>query len=62
MPKNTTINLRVDSEVKEQSDIVAFRHTPKRKTMGYIEQVETKAEPLVGPFFTKEELWKSLGI
>ena len=92
MAKNATINLRVDSEVKEQSgkildamgltfsdafnlllhqiklqralpfDVVAYSHVPKKETMDYIEQIENGTEQLVGPFSTKEELWKSLGI
>ena len=92
MAKNVTINLSVDSEIKEQSepildamgltfsdafnlllhqiriqralpfDVVAFSHTPKTETLTYIDQIENGSEPLVGPFSSKEELWKSLGI
>jgi len=92
MTKNATINLRVNTEVKEQAgkildamgltfsdafnlmlhqiriqrslpfDVVAFSHTPKSKTHDFIECVENGEEELVGPFSSKEELWKSLGI
>ena len=92
MHKNTTINLRVNSEVKEQSgkildamgltfsdafnlllhqikiqralpfDVVAFSNTPKSETMDFIDRIENGSEQLIGPFSTKEELWKSLGI
>jgi DNA-damage-inducible protein J len=92
MAKNTTINLRVDSEVKEQSgrildamgltfsdafnlllhqiriqralpfDVVAFSHVPKSETANFIDQIENGTEQLVGPFSSKEELWRSLGI
>jgi len=92
MNKNTTINLRVNAEVKEQAgfildamgltfsdafnlmlhqiriqrclpfDIVAYNHTPKPETLAYIERVENGDEELVGPFSSKDDLWKSLGI
>jgi DNA-damage-inducible protein J len=92
MAKNTTINIRVDLEVKEHAgiildamgmsfseafnlmlhqikiqralpfDIVAFTHNPKSETLAYINQIENGSEPLVGPFSSKEDLWKSLGI
>ena len=92
MSKNTTINLRVDSEVKIQAgeildamgltfseafnllphqiriqralpfDVVAFSHRPKPETLAYIEEIENGSEQLIGPFSSKEELWKSLGI
>ena len=92
MTKNTTINLRVNSEVKEQAgmildamglsfsdafnlmlhqikiqrslpfEVVAYSHTPRAETLAYMERVESGEEELVGPFSTKEELWKSLGI
>ena len=92
MAKNTTINLRVNSEVKEQSgkildamgltfsdafnlllhqikiqralpfDVVAFSHVPKAETMDFIDRIENGSEQLIGPFSSKEELWRSLGI
>jgi DNA-damage-inducible protein J len=92
MTKNSTINLRVNSEVKEQAgmildamglsfsdafnlmlhqiriqrslpfDIVAYSHTPKAETLAYMERIENGDEELVGPFSSKEELWRSLGI
>ena len=92
MAKNATINLRVDSEVKEQSgkildamgltfsdafnlllhqiriqralpfEVVAFSHAPKSDTLAFIDQIENGTEPLTGPFNSKEELWRSLGI
>ena len=92
MTKNTTINLRVNSEVKEQAgmildamgltfsdafnlmlhqvriqrclpfEVVAFSNTPKSDTLSFIERIENGEEELVGPFSSKEELWKSLGI
>jgi len=92
MTKNATINLRVNTEVKEQAgkildamgltfsdafnlmlhqvriqrslpfDVVAFSHTPKSETHAFIEHVENGEEELVGPFSSKDELWKSLGI
>ena len=92
MNKNTTVNLRVNAEVKEQAgvildamgltfsdafnlllhqiriqrslpfDVVAYSHTPKQDTRAFIERVESGEEELIGPFTSKEELWKSLGI
>jgi DNA-damage-inducible protein J len=92
MTKNSTINLRVNSEVKEQAgmildamglsfsdafnlmlhqiriqrslpfDVVAYSHTPKAETLAYMERIENGDEELVGPFSSKEELWRSLGI
>ena len=92
MTKNTTINLRVDSVVKEQAgkildamgltfseafnlmlhqvriqhalpfEVVAFSHKPKPETLAFIDQIENGSEQLVGPFYSKEDLWKSLGI
>ena len=92
MNKNTTINLRVNAEVKEQAgmildamglsfsdafnlllhqiriqrclpfDVVAYSNTPKTETLAFIERVENGEEELVGPFSSKEELWRSLGI
>jgi DNA-damage-inducible protein J len=37
-------------------------HTPKPETLALIERIESGEEELVGPFATKEELWRSLGI
>jgi len=92
MTKNSTINLRVNSEVKEQAgmildamglsfsdafnlmlhqiriqrslpfDVVAYSHTPRAETLAYMDCIENGEEELVGPFSSKEELWKSLGI
>ena len=92
MNKNTTINLRINSEVKEQAgmildamglsfsdafnlmlhqvriqrslpfDVVAYSNTPRAETLAFIDRIENGEEELVGPFSTKEELWKSLGI
>jgi len=57
MTKNSTINLRVNSEIKEQAGII-----PRAETLAYMEHIENGEEELVGPFSTKEELWKFLGI
>jgi len=92
MNKNTTINLRVNSEVKEQAgmilaamglsfsdafnlllhqiriqrslpfEVVAFSHTPRQDTFDFIERIENGEEELVGPFSSKEDLWRSLEI
>ena len=92
MNKNSTINLRVNTEVKEQAglildamglsfsdafnlmlhqiriqrslpfEIVAYSNNPKSETLAFIERVENGEEELVGPFSTKDELWRSLGI
>jgi len=92
MSKNTTINLRVNSEVKDQAgmildamglsfsdafnlmlhqvriqhclpfSIVAFSNTAKPETLALIDRIENGDEELIGPFNTKEELWRSLGI
>ena len=92
MDKNTTINLRVNSEVKEQAglildsmgltfsdafnlllhqikiqrslpfDVVAYSNIPKEETINFIERVENGEEELVGPFSSKDDLWKSLEI
>ena len=92
MSKNTTINIRVDSEIKEQAgkvldtmglsfsdafnlllhqvkiqrclpfDIVSYNHNPKPETLALIERIENGEEELVGPFSSKEELWRSLEI
>ena len=91
MNKNATINLRVNSEVKEQAgaildamglsfsdafnlmlhqvriqrclpfEVVAYSNAPKVDTLAFIERIENEEE-LVGPFSSKEELWRSLGI
>ncbi|MDR0221853.1 MAG: type II toxin-antitoxin system RelB/DinJ family antitoxin [Lachnospiraceae bacterium] len=92
MNKNTTINLRVNAEVKEQAgmildamglsfsdafnlmlhqvriqrglpfEVIAYSNTPKSDTIAFINRIESGAEELVGPFSSKEELWKSLEI
>ena len=92
MPKNTTINIRVDSDVKKQAgkildamglsfsdafnlmlhqikiqrglpfDVVSYSHVPKIETRALIERIENGEEELVGPFSSKEELWRSLEI
>ena len=92
MAKNATINLRVNTEVKEQAgrildamgltfsdafnlmlhqvriqrclpfDVVAYSHIPKPETLAFIERVESGKEEQIGPFSSKEELWKSLDI
>ena len=92
MAKNATINLRVNTEVKEQAgrileamgltfsdafnlmlhqvriqqclpfEVVAYSHTPKPETLAFLEHIENGKEELVGPFSSKEELWKSLDI
>jgi len=63
MTKNTTINLRVNADVKEQEEIiVVYTHTPRPKTLTYIERTESGEEELVGSFSSKKELWRSLGI
>jgi len=92
LTKNTTINLRINAEVKEQAgrildtmgltfsdafnlmlhqvriqrclpfDVVAYSHIPKPETLAFMERVESGKEELIGPFSSKEELWKSLDI
>ena len=92
MNKNSTVNLRVNTEVKEQAglildamgltfsdafnlllhqiriqrslpfDVVAYSHNPKPETLAFIERIEKGEEQLVGPFSSKEELWRSLEI
>jgi len=92
MAKNTTINIRVNAEVKEQvgeildtmglsfSDafnllihqirihhrlpfpIVAYDNSPRTELLAYIESIENGEEELVGPFSSKEDLWRSLEI
>ena len=92
MNKNTTVNLRVNSDVKEQAgiildamglsfsdafnlllhqiriqrglpfNVVAYSHTPKQETLAFLECIENGEEELVGPFSSKEDLWRSLGI
>ena len=92
MNKNTTINLRVNAEVKEQAgvildamgltfsdafnlllhqvriqrslpfEVVSYSGKPREETLAIIERIEKGEEELVGPFSSKEELWKSLGI
>jgi len=92
MNKNTTINLRINSEVKEQAglildamglsfsdafnlllhqvriqrglpfEVVAYSSTPKSETLAFIERIENGEEKLIGPFSSKDELWRSLGI
>jgi len=92
MTKNTTLNLRVNSEVKEQAgmildamglsfsdafnlllhqiriqrslpfDVVAYSQVPGQETSAFIERLENGEEELVGPFDSKEDLWRSLGI
>ena len=55
MSENMTLDIDVDS-------IVAYGHTPRPETLAFIERIESGEEELVGPFSSKEELWKSLGI
>jgi hypothetical protein len=43
-------------------DVVAYSHIPRAETFSYMERIESGEEELVGPFSTKEELWKSLGV
>ena len=43
-------------------EVVAYSQAPKPETLAFIDRVESGAEGLVGPFSSKEELWKSLGI
>ena len=49
-------------------NVVAFstspkqQSAPKQETVDFIEQIESGKEKLVGPFETKEDLWRSLGI
>ena len=92
MNKNTTINLRVNSEVKDQAgmildamgltfsdafnlllhqiriqrslpfEVIAYSHIPKQETLDFLEHIENGKEKLTGPFISKEELWRSLGI
>ena len=92
MSKNTTVNLRVNSEVKEQAgmildamglsfsdafnlllhqvriqrslpfEVVAYSHIPRQETLAFIDRIESGEEELIGPFSTKEDLWRSLGI
>ena len=92
MAKNSTVNLRVNSEVKEQAgkildamgltlsdafnlmlhqvriqhalpfEVVAFAHNPKPETLAFIDKIENGEEQLIGPFSSKEDLWRSLGI
>ena len=92
MNKNSTINLRVNSEVKEQAglildamgltfsdafnlmlhqvriqrglpfEVVAYSNTLKPDTLKLIERIENGEEKLNGPFSSKEDLWRSLGI
>ena len=92
MNKNTTVNLRVNSEVKEQAgmildamglsfsdafnlllhqiriqrslpfDVIAYSHIPRQETLDFIESIENGKEELVGPFSSKEDLWRSLGV
>jgi len=92
MNKNTTVNLRINSEVKEQAglildamgltfsdafnlmlhqvriqrclpfDVVAYSNIPKAETLAFINRIENGEEELVGPFSSKEDLWRSLGI
>jgi len=92
MNKNTIVNLRVNSEVKEQAgiildamglsfsdafnlllhqikiqrslpfEVVAYSHIPRPETIAFIERIENGDEELIGPFATKDELWRSLDI
>ena len=43
-------------------EVVAYSSTPKSETLAFIERIENGDEELVGPFSSKEELWRSLGI
>jgi len=92
MNKNTTINLRVNSKVKDQAgtildamglsfsdafnlllhqikiqrclpfELTAYSHNFNKETLALIDRIENGEEELIGPFSTKEDLWKSLGI
>jgi DNA-damage-inducible protein J len=43
-------------------EVVAYSNAPNPGTAAFIERVESGEEELAGPFSSKEELWKSLGI
>jgi addiction module RelB/DinJ family antitoxin len=43
-------------------EVIAYSNTPRPETLAFIERIENGEEGLVGPFSSKEELWKSLGI
>ena len=43
-------------------EVVAYSNSPRPETLAFIERVENGEEALVGPFSSKEELWRSLGI
>ena len=92
MSKSSTINLRVDPDVKEQAglilqsmglsfseafnlllhqvriqralpfEVTTYSHYPSKETLDLIKGIEDGTEQLVGPFNSKEELRKSLGI
>ena len=92
MTKNTTINLRVNADVKEQVgqiletmgltfsdafnlmlhqikiqralpfEVTSYSHIPKPETLALINRIECGEEELAGPFSSKEDLWRSLGI
>jgi len=90
--ENTTINLEVNSDIKEQAgdilgtmgltlndafnlmlyqikirrclpfNLVSYSYTPKNETYELIERIENGEEELIGPFASKEDLWRSLDI
>jgi antitoxin component of RelBE/YafQ-DinJ toxin-antitoxin module len=43
-------------------EVIAYSNTPKPDAIAFIERIENGEEELVGPFPSKDELWKSLGI
>jgi addiction module RelB/DinJ family antitoxin len=43
-------------------DIVSYSHTPKPETLELIDRIERGQEEIIGPFSSKEELWRSLEI
>ena len=43
-------------------EVTIHSNTPKPETIAFIDRVEKGEEELAGPFSSKEELWRSLGI
>ena len=43
-------------------EVIAYSHTPRPESLAFIDRLENGKEKLEGPFNSKEELWKSLGI
>ena len=59
----TAIRIFLNQSIRREGlPFEVARPKPKSETLALIERIESGEEELVGPFSSKEELWRSLGI